>query len=231
MAGSEPIEETGGAPGPVIGLELAIGLVVALLAGALFGWLADEVLEGDTLALDNRIRHLVNQHATPALTRVMRLASIWGAPVRLGVVGALAAVVFLFRRWPRGALLVAVTLIGASLVDTGLKLLFGRERPTAFFENYPSPTSFSFPSGHSLFATAFFGGLAVLLWRRVRTPALRGVIGVVAIAFILLIGISRVYLGVHYPSDVLGGYAAGVVWVGAVALGDRLAARRRRGPP
>lgn len=227
MAGGDPIEAPGGGSAPLVGLELAAGLAVALLAGAFFGWLAEEVLEGDTLALDNQIRHLVNQHATPALTGAMRFASKWGAPVRLGAVAAVAAVVFLFRRWPRGALLVTLTLLGASLLDTGLKLLFGRERPVPFFTDYPAPSSFSFPSGHALFATAFFGGLAVLLWPRVRRPWLRVTIWLIAIACIVWIGVSRVYLGVHYPSDVLGGFAAGTVWVGAVALGDRLAAHRR----
>jgi undecaprenyl-diphosphatase len=221
-------EEPGGGPARIVGLELAIGLLVALLAGALFGWLGEEVLEGDTLALDSQIRHLVNRHATPALTELMHRASTWGAPRNLGIIGAAAAVLFLVRGWPRGALLVSLTLIGAGLLDGALKLAFGRERPESFFETYPSPTSFSFPSGHSLFATAFFGGLAVLLWGRVRGPALRAAIWLVAVALILLIGASRVYLGVHYPSDVLGGFAAGTVWVGAVALGDRLAAHRRR---
>ena len=101
----------------------------------------------------------------------MRLASIWGAPARLSVVGAVAAVGFLLRGRRRGALLVVITLLGAGLIDSSLKLFFGRVRPVAFFADYPSPTSYSFPSGHTLFATAFFGGLAVLLWPRLRQPA------------------------------------------------------------
>jgi len=213
---------------PVIGLELVAGLLLALLAGALFGWLSGEVLEGDTQALDEQFRRLVNLYATPTLTEIMRLATIWGAPRRLGVVGAVVAAVFWVRGWPRGALLVVVTLAGAGLLDTGLKLFFGRERPEAFFDIYPSPTTFSFPSGHALFATAFFGGLAVLLRPRLRRSGLRLVVWLAAISLILLIGFSRIYLGVHYPTDVIGGFAAGTVWVAAVALGDWLAAHRRR---
>jgi undecaprenyl-diphosphatase len=234
MAGRDLIDDPSGVPARLIGLELAIGIVLALLAGAFFGWLGEEVLEGDTQALDEQLRGLINRHATPALTEFMRLASVWGAPSVLGVVGAVVAAAFLAHGWPRGALLVTVTLMGAGLLDWGLKLFFGRERPDAFFENYPSPSSFSFPSGHALFATAFFGGVAVLLWARLRGPGLRLAVWVVAVAFILLIGFSRIYLGVHYPSDVAGGFAAGTVWVGAVALGDRLAAhwrpRRSRDP-
>ncbi len=213
---------------PLIGLELGLGLLLAMLAGAFFGWLGEEVLEGDTQALDDEFRQLVNRSATPTLTQIMRLASIWGSPRWLGVLAAAVAIGFLIRGWQRGALLVVVTLLGAGLLDVGLKLLFGRVRPVAFFDHYPSPDSFSFPSGHALFATAFFGGLAVLLWARLRLPGLRFAVWVVAVGFILLIGFSRIYLGVHYPSDVAGGFAAGTVWVAAVALGDRLAARRRR---
>jgi len=213
---------------PLIGLELGLGLVLALLAGMLFAWLGDEVLEGDTQAADEQLRALVNGIASPRLTSLMVFASVWGAPRRLAILAIVAVAVFLARRWRRGALLVVITLLGAGVLDGGLKLLFGRTRPVAFYDIYPSPESYSFPSGHALFATAFFGGLAVLLWGRLAHPSLRVTTGIVALALILLIGLSRVYLGVHYPTDVVGGFAAGTVWVAAVALGDRIASHRRR---
>jgi membrane-associated phospholipid phosphatase len=211
----------------LIGLELAVGLVLALLAGLLFAWLSDEVAEGETQVADDLLRTMVNQRATPTITQVMIFASVWGAPRRLAILAVVAVAVFLARRWYRGAVLVVVTLLGAGLLDGGLKLLFGRQRPTPFFEYYPAPETFSFPSGHALFATAFFGGLAALLWKRLRHPSLRVAVAVGAVVLILLIGFSRIYLGVHYPSDVLGGFAVGIVWVTAVALGDRIAAHRR----
>ena len=213
---------------PLIGLELGLGLLLALLAGMFFAWLGEEVLEGDTQAADEQLRHLVNGIASPGLTDVMVFASVWGAPRRLAILAVVAVAAFLARGWRRGAVLVVVTLLGASLLDGGLKLLFGRTRPVAFYEIYPSPESFSFPSGHALFATAFFGGLAVLLWGRLVHPALRVAAVGVALALIALIGFSRIYLGVHYPTDVVGGVAAGTVWVAAVALGDRIASHRRR---
>ena len=224
------MDDSDAGPGRLLGIELIIGLVVAVLAGALFGWLGEEVLEGGTQGLDDRLRSLVNQHATPVLTEVMRLASIWGAPARLSVVGAVATLGFLLRRRQRAALLVAMALMGAGLIDSSLKLFYGRVRPAAFFSDYPAPTSYSFPSGHTLFATTFFGGLAVLLWPRLRHPLARALVCLAATGLILLIGFSRIYLGVHYPSDVLGGLAAGTVWVGAIAVGDRIASHWRRRP-
>jgi len=133
----------------------------------------------------------------------------------------------LVRGWRRGAALVVITMAGAGLLDALLKQAFARVRPAAFF-NYPLPVSHSFPSGHAFFAASFFGGLAVLISGRVRSKALRAGIWVVAIGITLVIGLSRVYLGVHYPSDVLAGYAAATVWVAAVAFGDRVASHRRR---
>jgi undecaprenyl-diphosphatase len=223
-----PGRTEGPSSAPLIGLELGLGLVLALLAGLFFAWLGEEVLEGDTQTADDQLRDLVTGIASPRLTDLMVFASVWGAPRRLAILAVVAVVVFLGRRWRRGAVLVAITLLGAGLLDGGLKLLFGRTRPVAFYDLYPSPESFSFPSGHALFATAFFGGLAVLLWGRLARPALRVAAVIVALALILLIGFSRVYLGVHYPTDVVGGVAAGTVWVAAVALGDRIASHRRR---
>jgi undecaprenyl-diphosphatase len=154
-------------------------------------------------------------------------ASVYGAPVRLSPLGLAAAAAFLLRGWRRGALLVVVTLVGAWLLDTGLKTLFARARPDAFFDYYPAPRSFSFPSGHALFAVCFFGGVAVLLSHRLQSRLAWILVWAVALALIILIGVSRVYLGVHYPTDVIGGFAVGIIWVASVALGDRLAERRR----
>jgi undecaprenyl-diphosphatase len=154
-------------------------------------------------------------------------ASVYGAPARLLPLGLAAAAAFLLRGWRRGGWLVLVTLAGAALLNVGLKEFFARVRPPAFFDYYPTPQSFSFPSGHALFATCFFGGIAVLLSHRLRGWLARILVWVTALQLIILIGVSRIYLGVHYPTDVIGGVAVGVVWVAAVALGDRLAEKRR----
>jgi undecaprenyl-diphosphatase len=214
--------------GPFVGAALAGGMVAAALALALFVWLGFQVRSGAPTEFDHAGRDLVRSLETATLSAVMWGASVYGAPIRLSPLGLLAAAVFLYRGWRRGALLVIVTLAGAWMLDGGLKLLFARARPNPFFDYYPAPSSYSFPSGHALFAVCFFGGLAVLLTHRLRSRAVQGAVWILALAIILLIGASRVYLGVHYPTDVLGGFAVGVAWVTAVALGDRLAEHRRR---
>lgn len=205
-----------------------IGLFAAAGAVTLFSWLAHEMLTDVTLVLDDRIRLAVHAFASPRLTTIMRALSLYGGPAGLVPLGIALAAVFLLKRWKRGALLVVVTMAGAGLLDALLKQSFHRMRPAAFFD-YPLPTSASFPSGHAFFAASFFGGLAVLLCARVRNPLLQAFIWTGAAVLALLIGLSRVYLGVHYPSDVLAGYAAATVWVAAVAFGDRLIHYRRLG--
>jgi membrane-associated phospholipid phosphatase len=210
-----------------LSFALVIGLLTAAGALALFTWLGREILEGEVLAFDQRLRALVHDLASPGLTTLMRGASLYGGPVVLVPVSLLVAVAFLVKRWRRGALLVVVTLAGAGLLNWLLKFSFARVRPAAYFD-YPLPGSPSFPSGHALYAASVFGGLAVLLTARIRNRLLQLAIWFAAISLILLVGISRVYLGVHYPSDVVAGYAIGAIWVSAVAFGDRVARHRRR---
>ncbi|MBA3345852.1 MAG: phosphatase PAP2 family protein [Gemmatimonadales bacterium] len=213
--------------GRLIGAALGLGLLAAIASLGLFTWLADEVVEGDTQAIDDWLLLGLHDFATPWLTDLMRIASVWGAPSRLAIFGAAAAAYFLVRGWRRGTVLIGVTLAGGALLDTVLKQTFGRARPTPFFDHYPAPETFSFPSGHALFSVCFFGGVAALLAARIRRPAFRVAVWLLAGAVIVLIGLSRVYLGVHYPSDVIAGYSAGTIWVAAVALADRVAERRR----
>jgi undecaprenyl-diphosphatase len=211
----------------LLSAALVGGLIAAALALAIFSWLGRDILAGITPGVDESLRTAIHQRASPGLTRLMIAASRYGGPAFLAPAGVVAALAFLIRRWHRGALLVIITMAGAGLLDALLKQSFGRVRPAAFFD-YPLPLSHSFPSGHAFFAASFFGGLAVLVSGRIRSTALQVAVWLVALGLILLIGFSRVYLGVHYPSDVLAGYAAAIVWVAAVAFGDRVASRRQR---
>ena len=208
-------------------LELLIGLLAAAAALVLLSWLGEEVLEGEAFAFDKWIRALVHDIASPGLTSLMRSASFYGGPSVLVPAGLVVAVAFMIKGWRRGALLVVVALAGAGLLNVLLKLFFARVRPEAFFD-YPLPGSPSFPSGHALYAASVFGGLAVLLTARISSFPLQVGVWIVTVSLILLVGSSRIYLGVHYPSDVLAGYAIATIWVTTVALGDRLVRHRRR---
>jgi undecaprenyl-diphosphatase len=193
-----------------------LGLLLTAAALALFAWLAEEVIHGRTQQFDNRIRMLVHAHAGPALTAAMRIVSEIGEPWFLIVVGVPAVVWFVWKGWRRTVLLFAITVAGAEVLDQLLKLMFHRPRPATFFA-LTEPMGYSFPSGHALVSGAFFGGLAVFAAARTGSRARRCLYYSVAALLIAAIGFSRIYLGVHYPSDVLGGYAAAVVWLFSVA--------------
>ena len=123
-------------------------------------------------------------------------------------------------------MLFAVAALGAEALDTLLKLLFRRARPEVFF-GLTAPRTYSFPSGHSMLSACFFGVLAALVTIRMASYARKLAVWAAATLATLLIGLSRVYLGVHYPSDVLAGYAAAVIWVLSVRAGYAVWLRRR----
>jgi membrane-associated phospholipid phosphatase len=195
--------------------------VAALGALILFGWLASEVALGRAPGFDAGGRALVHQLASPGLTAAMRTVTELGPGVFFWVAAACVAVVLLYRRRTPDAARLVITLAGAGLLDMTLKAAFHRPRPVPFFDT-PLPDSYSFPSGHALFSLCFYGTLAALLAGRTRRPALRVAVWVLGVALIVLIGLSRIYLGVHYPSDVIAGYAVGLAWLLAVRMGERV---------
>jgi len=206
------------------GFLLFAALLVAATAPFVFAWLAQEMLEGDTLKFDTFVRSAVHEHATTGLTWVMQGFSLLGS---VAVVTALCFILIcslIYFRRARTAALLGITMVGMAALEVALKMAFHRPRPRAFFG--PTPTSYSFPSGHAMGAVCFYGVLAAILAARARRKAAKWCIGTGAVLLIGMIGYSRIYLGVDYPSDVIAGYCAGAVWVGAVALLDKILADR-----
>ena len=195
-----------------ISLSLLLGLAAAIGSLVFFGWLADEVLEGETRHFDDVTRAAVHTLASPALTTTMRGISFLGSTLFLTAATILVIAWFALRKWGREAKLFAITMIGASVLNTTLKLAFKRPRPIPFFDLTP-PETYSFPSGHSLASCCFFAGLAAILSARVKSRRARTIIWIAASIMFLLIGLSRIYLGVHYTTDVIAGFAAALIWI------------------
>ena len=210
-----------------LSLSLLLGLATAVAALIFFGWLADEALEGETRHFDDVTRAAVHQFATPLLTAVMRVLSFVGSTISLAVATVLVVIRFVMRKWGREAKLFAITMIGAGLLNVTLKLAFKRPRPVPFF-NLTAPESYSFPSGHSLLSAVFFGALAAILTARVRSKRVRVAIWIVSTVMFLSIGLSRIYLGVHYTTDVIAGFAAALIWILVVRFVEMELTRRRR---
>jgi undecaprenyl-diphosphatase len=194
---------------------IARDLIVAALAALVFTYLAFTVLTDGVPAFDVQVRDAVHSAATPFLTllfkSITRLGSGWflwacGAPVVFGLAR---------QNRDREAALFVVAFIGANIMEQAMKLVFQRVRPEPYFD-YPLPDSFSFPSGHACISFAFYLTLAEILVPPAWPFARRAAGWIAAVSMTLLIGLSRVYLGVHYPTDVVAGYAGAVAWTAIV---------------
>ena len=200
--------------------------LILLFAGVLlplwaFGELADDVREAEAFPFDEPILRFAHAMARDGFDRVFLLFSKlgyeWGVvPFDLALVAGLA-----LKRWMREGVFAGIALGGSALLNLGAKQLFARERPS-LWEAIAPETTFSFPSGHAMGSMTLAAVLVLLCWHtRWRWPMLAA-----ALAFTGLVGLSRLYLGVHYPSDVLAGWAAGLAWV----AGSYLVLFRRRRP-
>lgn len=204
-----------------LGSLLFFGMALAIAALFFFAWMADEIVEGDTLRFDEYVRGFIHQFAFPALTILMRTASFLGSTLFLTLLGIGVVIALYLKKHRRGAIIFTITTIGASLLLVSLKFAFRRARPEPFFDAI-LPASYSFPSGHSLASFCFYGALAAIITVRIEKLWLKTLIWLAAAILILSIGISRIYLGVHYPSDVLAGFTVGLIWVITIAVGDKL---------
>jgi undecaprenyl-diphosphatase len=189
--------------------------LVTVLALILFVWLAREVTRGDAMRLDTPIREAVHARSSPPLTAMMRGVSLIGSEVVLVPLGVILVWRLVAAKRRRAAVVFGVAALGAEALDQIMKLLFDRPRPEPFF-GLASPITHSFPSGHAMVSCCFFGVLAVILTAREPSRARRISIFAAAAILVALMGFSRVYLGFHYPTDVLAGYAAAVVWLAVV---------------
>jgi undecaprenyl-diphosphatase len=208
------------------GAKLSRGFIVCLLGVIAFGLLADEMAEGDTGRFDAFVREGVNSFASDWLTPVMVFFSFVGDWPFLTFLGIGLFAFFLYIKWKREAVIFFITNIGELILNLSLKGIYQRQRPEAFF-GYDLPPSYSFPSGHALGSFCFFGILAWIWAANVKSTMGKVEIYVTASLLILFIGLSRIYLGVHYPSDIVAGYLVAIAWTFTVIFADRSLVKHR----
>ena len=206
-------------PGQYLGLHLTLGLALAAGFLWLFGGLAEDVLTNDPLVrYDRAIAAYLHSLATPPLTTFFLIVTALGSIEAIVLLGVVVSAAFAWRRrWLYlGTWLAAVG--GGVVLNQLLKGLFARPRP--FFEHpLLVETSYSFPSGHAMESLVVYGMLAYFALLALKTWRARTAVVFGTALLVLLIGLSRMYLGVHYFSDVLAGYAAGGVWLCALITG------------
>jgi membrane-associated phospholipid phosphatase len=200
-------------PEGYLGLHLTIGLLVILAAGWWFGDIAEDMSRNAaTRLLDDRVAFWFHEHATPALTHIARFVSFFGSVGFVAAASTFAALVFIIRKSWYQLLALALAVGGGSLLNILLKHFFHRQRPV--LENpLVTLSSFGFPSGHTMGSTLFYGLLALFVAQAIRNWRVRLLAFCTATFFVALIGLSRVYLGAHYLTDVLGAIAVGLAWL------------------
>ena len=197
------------------GLLLAL---IVLTAGAwAFGAIAEEMAEGDTASQDQGVAEWLHGRATDPFTDAFRVFTWTGNGIFLAIVVLVAALLLWRRALVVDALYVVLAFVGAEVITFGMKLGFRRERP--FFED-PLATagSFSFPSGHALVSLSVYGSIAIVIARHAGSRRAGIAVLAAAAVWVAAIGFSRLYLGVHFLSDVLAGYAAGAAWLALLYL-------------
>lgn len=198
------------------GLYLTVGLIVAVGTGWLSGAIIQDVLVRDELALiDQPLVRFMALHRGGALTTLMKAVTLLGGTLFLTVALALMTVITYARtRSPRWPAFLTATLVGSIALVNIVKFLVGRPRPS--FHPLVHPFGSSFPSGHSVAAAALCGSIAFVLTRNMEwRPAVR--VWATAVYIALLVAISRVYLGAHWPTDVIAGLALGTFWTAVTA--------------
>jgi membrane-associated phospholipid phosphatase len=207
------------------------GLLLGLLTASslLFSKLAEDVAGGESIvSFDKTVAVSLHAHATGFATGVLSAVTWLGGAKVLLAVTLVAAIWLLLRRRVAHAALMGVALAGGEWLNVLLKAAFDRPRPS-FAEPLATAAGFSFPSGHAMVSLTVYGALAFVIAASVRSRRAQVLAVVPTMALVAAIGFSRVYLGVHYVSDVLAGYSAGLAWLTLCALVLLVASRLRAG--
>lgn len=209
------------------GLHVTVGGVMMALAAWLFGSIADSMVEAQQLVqLDDQIATWFHEHARDGWTRAVLVFTDLHGVAAMSVLGALLGAYFWWKKAPYWLLATAVGIPGGMLLNVLLKSIFMRARPS-FHDPILTLSTYSFPSGHTAASTMFYGLLAAYLVcltprRWVQVAIVSG-----AVLMVVLVGISRMYLGAHYFSDVLAAAAESACWL-AVCITAGSTLRRRR---
>ena len=208
------------------------GLVVLSIAGAAFVVILGGVLSGSGVAaLDRPVLRFLAAHRGSGATTVLRLVTYLGGTPFVVLITVALVIWWWWRRRRRAALLLSAAVFGSGAITAGVKLLVARDRPAPPLAIDGAENGFSFPSGHSLSAMALYGTLAYLVVTSDRSRSRRTCLGLALISTAVVVAFSRLYLGYHWLSDVLGSWALAALWLAAVVTVDRVLRQRRLARP
>jgi undecaprenyl-diphosphatase len=192
--------------------QLTSAFYLSLLFAIGFGLIAFSISYKKMDNFDTNTAEYLQSLNSPLLTNIMKFFTFIGSGTVIAII-VILAIIFLYRVLKHRSELILLigVVIGSGLLNLVLKIIFHRARPT--INRLIEESGFSFPSGHSMAAFTLYGILTFLLWKHISSNRGRGLLIIISVLMITMIGISRIYLGVHYPSDVLGGFLASSTWL------------------
>ncbi|MEW4570779.1 phosphatase PAP2 family protein [Tautonia sp. JC769] len=209
-----------------------VAILVVVGGGWLFLALADEVVEGESDRFDRAVVRMFRTAEDPGdaiggpeIEELVRDLTALGGVAVITLVTASAVGFLVMDRKGHAAILVLVATVGGQLISSGLKAYYDRPRPE-IVPHLMHAARGSFPSGHSLLAAVTYLTIGALMAQMVRRRRLKVFIIGVALVITMMVGVSRVYLGVHYPTDVLGGWTLGLIWATLCSLAAQWLQRR-----
>lgn len=193
--------------------RILLSFVAFVLPLIVFVQLADEVAEQDTLIFDQQVLIAINGISNTTLDQIVVSTTDFGYVWWVGFATLVAFLLCIKARMYRRALIVVVGVAGSALANIILKLIFQRDRPE-LWELLISEDSFSFPSGHAMASASIAAVIIVILW----PTKWRYIAILLGSIYVLYIGFTRMYLGVHYPTDIVAGWLVTSLWVAITAL-------------
>ncbi|XZN90221.1 MAG: phosphatase PAP2 family protein [Microcoleus sp.] len=187
-----------------------VGLASCLSISLVLAWLFEEVLKHEAFGFDTAWLYWVHRYANPSLDAVMLTVTQLADASVVVVIVAVTLGILWWHNHRSEAKIFAIACLGALILNSGMKLFFAKPRPH-IFHSLIAETSFSFPSGHALGGFVMYGFLAYLLSSHF--PKFSKPIYTLAVLAIAIIGLSRVYIGVHWPTDIIAGYGLGYIWL------------------
>lgn len=192
-------------------MRLSLWLGAILLGFSVFFLVTHELLEQELLSIDRAVLLATDKMRVPVLTVVALDLTALGSTTVVSLISVLALVVLLLLRDRRGALQLLLASLGAGILTQVTKHVVERPRPQAL-PHLISASGFSYPSGHTLASAALYSTISILALRHFRTTKAQATVLAMALSIVILVGATRVYLGVHFPTDVMGGMSLGLGW-------------------
>ena len=195
------------------GWHLVIGLLVFASTTLILGEIAEDIINGEPITIaDAQLNTWLHAHRSPQLTTTFLVITALGSTLPASCIAVVVGLYLLWRRQTYWLAAGWLSVFGGMLLNKFLKYEFHRPRPH-FDDPILALTSYSFPSGHTMAATVLYGVLAAYLVTKIKRRSFRVLVILAAILLIALVGFSRMYLGAHYLSDVLGAIAEGLAWL------------------